>query len=47
LLFNFSLQYAVSRVQVNQDDLKLNGTNKLLLYADYVNTWGGSVHTVK
>jgi hypothetical protein len=27
--------------------LKLNGTHQLLVYADYVNVWGGSVYTVK
>jgi hypothetical protein len=27
--------------------LKLNGTHKLLVYADDVNTLGGSVHTIK
>jgi hypothetical protein len=30
-----------------QDDLKLNGTHQLLVYADDVNIWGGNVHTVK
>ena len=47
LLFNFALEYAIRRVQVNQDGLKLNGTHKLLAYADDVNILGGSVDTVK
>jgi len=47
LLFNFALEYVIRRAQVNQDGLKLNGTNQLLVYADDVNILGGSVHTVK
>ena len=47
LLFNFALEYAIRRVQVNQDGLKLNGTHQLLSYADDVNMLGGSAHTVK
>ena len=45
LLFNFALEYAIRRVQVNQEGLKLNGTHQLLIYAD--NILGGSVHTKK
>ena len=40
-------EYAIRRVQVNQDGLKLNGTHHRLAYADDVNILGGSVHTVK
>jgi sorting nexin-29 len=47
LLFKFALEYAISRVQVNQDDLKLNGTHQLLVYADDVNILGGRVHAIE
>ena len=47
MLFNFTLEYAIRRVQVNQDGLKLNGTHQLLAYADDVNILGGSIHTLK
>jgi hypothetical protein len=41
------LEYAIKRVQVNQDGLKLNGMHQLLAYADDVNILRGSMHTVK
>ena len=47
LLFNFALEYAIRRVQVYQDGLKLNGTHQLLAYADDINILGGTIHTLK
>jgi len=47
LLFNFILDYAFRRVQVNQAYLKLIGVHQLLVYAADVNILGGNVHTVK
>ena len=47
MLLNFALEYAIRRVQVNQDGFKINDTHQLLVYAADVNILGGSVHTVK
>jgi len=47
LLLNITFGYAIRKVRVKQDDLKLNGTHQLLVYADDVNILGGSVHTIK
>ena len=47
MLFNFAFEYAIRRVQVNQDGLKLYGTHQLLVYADGVNIMGGSEHTLR
>ena len=46
LLFKFALEYAIRRVQINQNGFKVNGMHhELLVYAD--NILYGSVHTVK
>jgi hypothetical protein len=37
LLFNFALEFAIRRVQENQDGFKLNGTHQFLVYTDGVN----------
>jgi hypothetical protein len=47
LLFNSALEYAIRRVPVIQDGLKLNVTHQLLLYVDDVNILGRSMHIIK
>ena len=47
LPFNFSVGYAIRRIQVNQNGLKLNGTHQLLVYADDVNILGRSLHPIR
>jgi hypothetical protein len=43
---SFPLEYAIRRVQVNQDGLKSNGTHHLLVYVND-NILGGSVNTLE
>jgi hypothetical protein len=47
LLCNFTLEYAIRRVEANQEGLKLNGTHTLWVYADDVNILGRSIHSIK
>ena len=47
MIFNFSSDYAIRRVQAKQVGLKLNGINRLLVYADDLNILGESVCTIK
>jgi hypothetical protein len=47
LFFNFALEFAIRRVQENQDGLKLNGTHQRLIYSEDVNVLERGVHTIK
>jgi hypothetical protein len=47
LLFNFVLEYAISKVQENQMGLKFNGTHQSLPYFDDVNLLGDNIDTIK
>jgi hypothetical protein len=47
LLFNFTLEYAISRVKENQKVLTFNGTHQLLAYTDDVNIVGENIDTIK
>jgi hypothetical protein len=46
LFLNVALDYAIKRVQVNQNVLKLKGTHQFLVYAGDVSILGGSVFSI-
>jgi hypothetical protein len=47
LLFKFTLEYAIRKVQKNQMRRKSNGTYQLLVYADNVTLLGDNIDTIK
>ena len=47
ILLNFALETSIRKDQVKHDYLKLNGTHKLLFYADVVNILGRSIGAMK
>jgi hypothetical protein len=46
-LLNFGLEYAISRVQVIQERLKLNGTYQLLASAKDINIAAESIYAIQ
>jgi hypothetical protein len=46
-LFNFSLDYGITKVQEKLVELNLNGTHQLLAYTDDVNLLGDNRDTIK
>jgi hypothetical protein len=47
MLFNFALQYAVSKVQEIQVGQKLNGIHHMQFHADNVNLVGDNIYNIK
>jgi hypothetical protein len=47
MLFNYALEYAIRRVQENQEGLKSNETQQLLAYADEVKILGENIDTLQ
>jgi hypothetical protein len=45
--FNFASKCAIRRSQENQEGLKLNGTDQILAYADYVNILAENTDAIK
>jgi hypothetical protein len=44
VLFNFALERALRKTQASQEVMKLNGTDQLLVYVDYINLLGGRIY---
>ena len=47
LLFNFSLEYDIRKVQETNLGLDMNGTHQVLAYAEDVNLMGDDIRTIE
>jgi hypothetical protein len=47
LLFRFTLEYAITKIQENQVGMKFNGKHQLLVYADDVNILSYNIYTIE
>jgi hypothetical protein len=45
LLFNFALEYAITKIEEKQMGMKLNGAHQILVYADDINLLGDNINT--
>jgi hypothetical protein len=46
-ILNFSLEYAIGKVQETHVGLKLNGTYQFLICADGINVFGDNIYAIK